>query len=89
MIEPRNRSLSQTCKPYDRSCANQMSAPIPRPPRFFRRLLARFRLSDKAVCEESASLGVIDFHDYPDTEEGVPWHMVLHTCKRCGKRFYI
>lgn len=55
----------------------------------WRWLLAWFRLSPQAVCEESRELGVTDFHDYGDTEEGVPWHFALHTCKRCGKRFYI
>ena len=29
-------------------------------------LLAFFRLSSKAVCEASASMGHYDFHDYPD-----------------------
>ena len=57
--------------------------------RLVRRLIARFRLNKKVVCEESAALGVIDFHDYADTKEGEPWHMALHTCERCGKRFFI
>lgn len=52
--------------------------------------LARYRFSMKAVCEQSVGLGPHeDYHDYPDDEEGQPWHMVLLTCKRCGKRFYI
>lgn len=51
--------------------------------------LARFRLSLKAVCELSKDKGVIDWHDYPDSIEGEPWHMVLLTCKRCGKKFFI
>ncbi len=53
------------------------------------RFLARFRLSDAAVCEQSARLGTIDYHDYPDSIEGQPWHFTLLTCKRCGKKFTI
>lgn len=30
-----------------------------------------------------------NFHDYPDGDLGEPWHFVQHTCKRCGKKFYI
>ena len=55
----------------------------------WRRIMAQLRLSDQAVCEESADMGTCDFHDYPDSIEGEPWHMVLLTCKRCGKQFYI
>ncbi len=55
----------------------------------FRQVVARFRLRKRIVCEESASMGVIDFHDYTDTKEKEPWHMTLHTCERCGKRFFI
>lgn len=55
----------------------------------WRRIAAAFRLSKRAVCEESASMGTCDFHDYPDSIEGEPWHMVLLTCKRCGKQFHI
>jgi len=51
--------------------------------------LARFRLSDKAVCELSKDMGVIDWHDYPDSEEGFPEHFGLLKCKRCGKKFMI
>jgi hypothetical protein len=57
--------------------------------RLVRLFVARFRLNKRIVCEESAALGVIDFHDYTDTKEGDPWHMALHTCERCGKRFFI
>ena len=49
--------------------------------------MARLHLSESAVCEMSA--GRTDYHDYDDSIEGEPWHMVLLTCKRCGKRFYI
>lgn len=52
--------------------------------------LAFFRFDLDAVCEMSRDLdGWSDYHDYPDTEYGVPWHMAELTCKRCGKRFYI
>lgn len=52
-------------------------------------LLARFRLSPKYVCELSAEKGLCDFHDYPDSTVGEPWHFHIHTCKRCGKEFMI
>lgn len=51
--------------------------------------LAAFHLSDKAVCRKSEGMGLIDFHDYPDSIEGEPWHMVELQCKRCGKKFTI
>lgn len=54
-----------------------------------RRLIALLRLNKRIVCEESANLGPYDFHDYPDDIHGQPWHMVLLTCKRCGKQFYL
>lgn len=52
--------------------------------------LARFRLSDEAVCEMSKGRGLFDdFHDYPDDEAGEPCHFAILKCKRCGKEFYI
>ena len=51
--------------------------------------LARLRLSDKAVCEISRGMGVIDYHDYPDDITGEPTHFWELTCKRCGKKFMI
>lgn len=51
--------------------------------------LATSRLSAKAVCEQSAGMGLVDHHDYPDSVEGQPWHMCELTCKRCGKKFVI
>jgi hypothetical protein len=58
--------------------------------KYWRRFLAYWRLSLKAVCEESRDRGPWDdFHDYPDSTIGYPWHMHSHTCKRCGKSFYI
>lgn len=55
--------------------------------RRWRRLLARLRMSEVAVCEESVGMGLIDFHDYPDDVIGTPAHFVTLTCKRCGKDF--
>lgn len=50
--------------------------------------LARFRLSKSAVCEMSVGRGLLDdFHDYPDSEDGQPFHFVTMRCKRCGKEF--
>ena len=49
--------------------------------------MARFHLSDRIVCEMSK--GDHDYHDYPDSEHGQPWHFCLLKCKRCGKEFYI
>jgi hypothetical protein len=52
--------------------------------------LARFRLSDSAVCEMSRGRGLHDdYHDYPDDEYGEPAHFVTLRCKRCGKEFTI
>lgn len=61
---------------------------------FFKRLwrlfLARFHLSDSAVCEMSADRGPHnDYHDYHDTEDRYPDHFSVLTCKRCGKKFII
>lgn len=52
--------------------------------------LARFRLSEWAVCEMSKGRGIAeDFHDYDDSKEGLPIHFHLLECKRCGKSFII
>lgn len=51
--------------------------------------LAKFRLSQYAVCTMSDDLGADDFHDYPDSIEGEPFHMTLLTCRHCGKQFTI
>lgn len=52
--------------------------------------LAFWRLSDSAVCEMSKGRDAYhDFHDYPDDVIGEPFHMILLTCKRCGKQFFI
>lgn len=53
-------------------------------------LLARFRLDMAAVCVMSCGRGLHDdFHDYPDSEDGQPFHFVTMKCKRCGKSFCI
>lgn len=49
--------------------------------------LARLRLSDRAVCTMSRGRGILDFHDYPDSEAGVPDHFSVLRCKRCQKTF--
>lgn len=52
--------------------------------------LARFRLSERAVCEMSRGLGLHnDYHDYPDSPYGRPYHLCVLRCKRCGKEFTI
>lgn len=54
------------------------------------RLLARFRLSNWAICEMSKGRGLHDdYHDYPDSTLGEPEHFVALVCKRCGKEFFI
>ena len=58
--------------------------------KIWRRFLAFHRLSLQAVCQESEGKGPYEgYHDYPDSELGEPAHFYLHTCKRCGGRFYI
>jgi hypothetical protein len=50
--------------------------------------LARFRLSESAICEMSKGRGLHDdFHDYEDDLVGAPFHFVEMECKRCGKKF--
>jgi len=48
---------------------------------------ARFRTDLQVVCEMSQGMGLRDYHDYPDTESGQPFHMVSDFCVRCGKEF--
>jgi hypothetical protein len=56
----------------------------------WRWFLARFRLSQDAVCTESRGKGLYDdFHDYPDDVAGAPLHLVDLECKHCGKAFRI
>ena len=57
--------------------------------RFLKWIGARFRLDLDAVCELSRGRGLNDYHDYPDSEHGEPWHFVTLKCKRCGKEFTI
>lgn len=56
---------------------------------WLKNLIAHFRLSNRIVCERSRSKGLVDYHDYPDSIEGQPWHMTELTCKRCGKKFTV
>lgn len=55
--------------------------------RWWRRFLARQRLSGRAICEESK--GGRDYHDWGDRDSMTPWHFVEHECERCGKKFTI
>lgn len=55
--------------------------------RLWRLFLAYFRLSEAAVCELSTDER--EFHDYPDSTVGEPWHFYVHTCRRCGRGFTI
>ena len=60
------------------------------PARWWKFILAYFRLSKSAVCECSAGRGLYnDFHDYRDTFNKYPQHFSRLTCKRCYKEFYI
>jgi len=49
--------------------------------------LARFRLSEKAICKASKGKGMFDYHDYPDAIEEEPDYFHPMTCRRCGKKF--
>lgn len=60
-----------------------------RRPGLWRWFLARFRLDLDAVCDMSIGLGPVDYHDYPDSFEGEPYHFTTLTCRRCGKEFSI
>lgn len=56
----------------------------------WRWFLAYFRLSDAAVCEMSRGRARDrDYHDWPDSDLGAPWHEANHHCTRCGKAFTI
>lgn len=55
----------------------------------FDRLKAFFRIDLAAVCRVSSKMGLVDFHDYKDTEHGQPWAMGTDKCARCGKEFSI
>ncbi len=56
----------------------------------WRRFKAYYRLDLDLVCEFSKGLGERnDYHDYPDSIVGRPWHFYTHTCKRCGKHFSV
>lgn len=53
------------------------------------KFVALFRLDMKVVCVQSQNMGIYDFHDYSDGLIKEPWHFYVHTCERCGKKFYI
>lgn len=55
----------------------------------WKRFKAFFRLDLAAVCEMSAVPGGRDYHDFPDDEQGEPWHFIELKCSRCGKGFYL
>lgn len=57
--------------------------------RIWKTFLAVTRLNLSAVCEMSQGLGVHDYHDYMDSEDGEPIHFHTMQCKRCGKEFHI
>ena len=57
--------------------------------RAWRWFLAWTRIDLDLVCELSRGKGLVDFHDYPDSTAGEPWHFYTHTCARCGKQFTI
>ena len=57
---------------------------------FWRRFKAYWRIDLDLVCQMSRGLPPDrDFHDYPDSLLGEPWHFYTHTCRRCGKTFII
>lgn len=56
----------------------------------WQRSLAYWRLDLGLVCELSRGLPEdADYHDFPDSLLGHPWHFYTHTCRRCGKQFTI
>lgn len=58
--------------------------------RIWKWFLARFHLSQVAVCEMSVGHGLYDdYHDYEDTKHGIPLHFTILQCKHCGKEFCI
>lgn len=57
--------------------------------RLWRWFLARFRLDLDVVCDMSLGMGLVDYHDYPDSFDGEPDHFTTLTCRRCGKEFTI
>src|SRR5262249_43032254 len=68
------------------SCSYGQEAMIRRLVTWF---LASFRLNNRAVCEASRGLGMVDYHDYPNSVVEHPGHFVTNTGRRCGKQFVI
>lgn len=56
---------------------------------YWKHFKGRMRLDLNLVCELSKTMGMYDYHDYPDDEIGTPCHFVILKCKRCGKEFYM
>lgn len=56
----------------------------------YRRFMAWRRWDLDLVCSESERFDAYtDYHDYPDSTLPEPLHMFEHTCRRCGKKFFI
>jgi hypothetical protein len=89
LSRPTQKSIRLRKRPKTMKTTKKQPASAGRMPRFVRWALARFRLNLRVVCEESAGMGIIDYHDYPDADPAIPWHMATHTCRRCGKKFFI
>ena len=53
------------------------------------RFLAWSRIDRDLVCALSRNKGLVDYHDYPDTEDMQPVHFGTLKCERCGKEFSI
>ena len=51
--------------------------------------LARTHLSADAVCAMSLGQGAEDFHDWRDTTAPLGSQFYVHSCRRCGKVFYL
>lgn len=55
---------------------------------FLKFLLATLRLNKRYICELSAPLGLLDFHDEHDEHDWAPSSTAIrHYCSRCGKEF--
>ncbi len=51
-------------------------------------LIAYFRLNKRIVCEMSQN-SRWDFHDYKDSKDKQPYHMMKIRCERCSKGFFL
>lgn len=57
--------------------------------RWWTRFLAYFRLSEKAVCEASEGMGLVDYHTRKDAGEGTWPLRGPVSCRRCDKLFVV